>query len=342
MARTALHILIERLTEKMVPVVRNAFRAAIADVVDNVILADLIKAIEANDYQRAFKVLGMSDAAMRPLTAVLATVLEQGGNTVASTFPIVPIHGVRGIFRFDVRNTQAEEWLRSQSSSLITNIQEDTRIAVMNTLQSGMQEGNNPRSTALDIVGYVNTATGHREGGLVGLDQRQELYARNARHDLMTGDYSNYLNRELRDKRFDSVIRQALKDGKPLTKDQIDKLVNRYKDNLLRQRGERIARTESIQGLNRSQFEAMRQANEQGAIKVKDTFKEWDSAGDTRVRHSHRAMNGQRVRIDEPFTTPDGEKLMHPGDITLGASAKEIINCRCRIKWKLDFLSDID
>lgn len=337
-----LHKIIEDLTARMVPIVRNAFLAAIADISDNVILIDLIRAIEANDYQRAFRVLGMSDAAMRPLTAALGAVFESGGISVASTFPTVAMNGVRGMFRFDVRNLEAEQWLRTQSSSLVTRVQEDTRVNIMNTLQTNMQEGNNPRSTALDIVGRINPATGRREGGLVGLDQNQEMWVRNARSDLMTGNYSNYLKRVRRDKRFDSVIESAIRTGKPLTQAQIDKLISRYKDSLLKLRGENIARTETIQGLNRAQFEAIRQANALGSIKPSDTFKVWDSAGDSRVRHSHRAMNGQRVMIDEPFTTPNGEKLMHPGDYSLGASAGEIINCRCVIRWDLDFLSDID
>ena len=71
--------IIEQLTEKYTPVVRNAFLAAIADVSNEVILNELIKAIEANNVEKAFKVLGLSDAAMRPLTAALADVFEQCG-----------------------------------------------------------------------------------------------------------------------------------------------------------------------------------------------------------------------------------------------------------------------
>ena len=342
MVRTPLHIIIERLTERLAPVVRNAFMQSIADISDNVILKDLIAAIEANDYQRAFRVLGMTEAAMRPLTAALASTFETGGITVANTFPRVVMNGVRGIFRFDMRNTQAEDWLRQQSSSLVTRVQEDTRVNIMNILETGTREGNNPRTTALDIVGRIDPITQRRTGGIIGLAQNQEQWVSNARVDLMTGNYENYLRRVQRDKRFDSVVRAAMKSGEPLSQSEIDKLIIRYKDKLLKMRGEAIGRTETVQALNRSQFETMRQAIDIGSIKRADAFKVWDTAGDARVRESHKLMDGQRVQIDEPFVTPDGERLMHPGDISLGASAGEIIHCRCRIKWDIDFLSDID
>jgi uncharacterized protein with gpF-like domain len=128
----------------------------------------------------------------------------------------------------------------------------------------------------------------------------------------------------------------------PLTPDQIDKLLTRYKDSLLKLRGESIARTESIQSLNRSQFEAIKQASDMGAMKNKQAKKEWDTAGDSRVRHSHAAMNGQVVELDQPFVSPSGALMMFPGDISLGAPAEEIIHCRCKWKLKVDWLSGID
>lgn len=341
MAKSSLDKIIERLTERFTPVIRNAFLAAIQDISDNVILMDLIKALEANDVQRAFRVLGLSEAALRPLTAALATTFEQGGVAVATTFPAIlntPDFG-RTRFLFDVRNTRAERWLKEQSSRLIVEIQEDARINVMNALTSGMEKGANPRATALDIVGYVNKVTGKREGGLIGLTSQQESWVRNARLDLENLD-ERYFSRERRDKRFDSVVRKAMQDGKPLDKATIDKLITRYKDKLLQLRGETIGRTESIQALNRSNFEAHMQAKDMGAMR--GAMKEWDSAGDSRVRDSHRHMDGQKVGIDAPFVTPEGYQMMFPGDVSLGAPAKEVINCRCRSKLVIDWLSDLD
>lgn len=341
MATKTLKQILDALIDKLTPLLRDAFLFSIQDINDQVILKDLIAAIEAKDYARAFRVLGMSPGAMRPLTAALEQIFEQGGVAVARTFPaVVNTDYGRGAFHFDVRNLQAEKWLREQSSSLVTRIQEDTRVNVMNILQRNLEAGNNPRTTALDIVGRLG-ADGKRQGGIVGLDQRQELWVTNARRDLTNLD-ANYFKRLRRDKRFDSIVRKAIADGKPLDKDTIDRLISRYKDSLLQLRGENIGRTETIQALNRSQHEAIRQGVEAGAMSASAVQREWDTAGDTRVRHSHAEMDGQSVGLDEPFTTPRGEKLMFPGDTSLGASAGEVINCRCRVKMKIDFLADLD
>lgn len=343
MAKKNLNQVLDALIEKLTPVVRDAFFAAIADVTNEVILTDLITAIEQEDYEKAFRTLGMSEGAMRPLTAALESVVEQGGVAVGRTFPRVlnTTEFGRAVFRFNIRNERAENWLRDQSSGLITRIQEDTRVNIMNTLQVNMAAGNNPRTTALDIVGRIDPSSGKRVGGLIGLNQNQELWARNARNDLETLN-PRYFLRLRRDKRFDSVVREAIQSGQPLTKDQIDKLISRYKDSLLKLRGEDIGRTESIQALNRAQHEAIQQASDMGAMKKNDVGREWDDAGDSRVRHSHHKMNGQVVGLDEPFKTPDGEFLMFPGDTSLGASAKEVINCRCRVKLKIDWLAGVD
>ena len=56
--------------------------------------------------------------------------------------------------------------------------------------------------------------------------------------------------------------------------------------------------------------------------------KEWVTFGDEKVRPAHIAADGQIVKFNEPFIV-DGEQLMEPKDDSLGASAGNIINCRC-------------
>lgn len=59
--------------------------------------------------------------------------------------------------------------------------------------------------------------------------------------------------------------------------------------------------------------------------------KEWMSANQERTRLHHRAANGQVVPFDEPFVVKN-EELMFPGDYSLGASANNVIQCRCWYK----------
>lgn len=332
-----------KLYDRFTTKIRDAFRTAIEDITDRAILKDIVSAVEVGDINRAFQATGLSQAALRPITAMLEQAFEQGGVTTVETFPRVlnGTDGNRAVFRFDVRDSRAEAWLRENSSTLVTTIQEDTRTAIRNIIERNMKEGNNPRTTALDIVGRIDPTTGKRVGGVIGMTTQQENWVARARAELNNGDRA-YFNRALRDKRFDKLIERAIREGRPLTKEEIQKIVTRYADSVLRYRGETIARTETQEALNRSQYEAIRQAVVNGHVSASAVRRVWDTAGDNRVRHSHRAMDGQKVGLEEAFTAPGGAKLMYPGDRSLGAPGRLTINCRCHTKLVVDWLSDID
>lgn len=333
---------LDALVDLFIPQIRAAFLAAIQDIVDNVLLSRVVDAIRDGDVEAAFRALGFSDAAMRPLTAAIEHAFEQGGIMAGKTFPKwLNTPAARIVFRFDVRNSRAEGWLREHSSQLITRIEDETRKNVRNVLTVGMQDGRNPRNVALDIIGRIDPATGNRTGGIVGLTENQEYWVRGARRKLVDLN-ADYFNLSLRDKRFDRTVAAAIRDGKSLPSDVVDKLVMRYKDNALKYRGDMIGRTEAIHSLNRSEWEATKQAVEMGAVKESAVKREWDDVGDRRTRWSHRKMNGQLVGLDEPFVSPSGARMMHPGDTSLGAPGAEVIACRCRVRQKIDWLADLD
>ena len=56
--------------------------------------------------------------------------------------------------------------------------------------------------------------------------------------------------------------------------------------------------------------------------------KRWDTMKDERVRHTHVMADGQEVDIGKPFTVGKCQ-MMFPNDTSLGATADEILNCRC-------------
>jgi hypothetical protein len=67
--------------------------------------------------------------------------------------------------------------------------------------------------------------------------------------------------------------------------------------------------------------------------RITPATKTWQTMGDNRVRASHRAVNGQTVPIDQPFQVGTS-MLMYPADSSLGADAKEIVNCRCSARYR--------
>lgn len=89
----------------------------------------------------------------------------------------------------------------------------------------------------------------------------------------------------------------------------------------------RIARTETTRVQNSAKMDIGKHGQELGF----EMWKRWIATTDGRVREDHLAMNGVEVPQDEPFVLPDGSKMMFPGDISMGADASQVINCRCTV-----------
>jgi hypothetical protein len=206
-------------------------------------------------------------------------------------------------------------------------------------LQNSLMAGNNPRSAIQDLIGRLDKATGKRVGGFLGLTDHQAGIIDNARKQLEGGKLADYLKRELRDKRFDRTILRAIKDGTPLSQDQIDRMIREMKDNALQLRAETVARTETMKALHAAQQEGLRQLSDTGRVRPEQIRRVWRTAQDKSVRDTHGAMEGQSVGLDQPFTTGAGVSLMYPGDPR--GPAAEVINCRCHVDVRIDFLANI-
>ena len=89
----------------------------------------------------------------------------------------------------------------------------------------------------------------------------------------------------------------------------------------------RVARTETTRVQNSAKMDVGKHGEELGFIMMK----RWVATTDHRVRDDHLAMNGVEVEQDQPFVLPDGSKMMFPADISLGADAGQVINCRCTV-----------
>lgn len=62
--------------------------------------------------------------------------------------------------------------------------------------------------------------------------------------------------------------------------------------------------------------------------------KRWNAILDSRTRPAHSLADGQERNINRPFIV-DGQRMMRPGDTSLGASAGNVINCRCSADYIL-------
>ena len=231
--------LISILDEKY-PEVATAFRASI-DLMQNDIRVTLVEqALTRHSIEEVMLLLDFDQSYYEPLRRAINEVYAAGG-----AFALDKIrragrtYGIAGaaIGHFDGSNPRAEAWLRDRTSTLITNISDDQRNAIQQALLASWRRGDNPRTTALDIVGRVNQVTRRREGGLLGLTSRQQGWVNDALEELSAGttrSLRRYLTRELRDKRFDSLILQSIETGRPISDRKIRQILARMKAKTLR------------------------------------------------------------------------------------------------------------
>lgn len=317
---------------KIEPRLKREFLAYVFGVVSDTKMARLERLVSAGDIAGIIDLLDISEERLAAFLESLRGVFAQGAALEAAS------QATRLRLRFNIRNEAAERWLRENSSRLVVEIVEEQRRVIRQVVSTGTQLGRNPRQTALDLVGRVST-TGRRSGGVIGLTTRQAEYVANARRELQSLD-PGYFTRTRRDARFDATVRSAIESGKPLSRDQIDRITGRYSDRLLAYRAEVIARTEALQAFNTGRNEVFRQAIEAGRIRGENVLKVWRTAADGRVRDTHSALNGSKVPMSAPFVSSSGAQLMYPQDTSLGASSAEVIQCRCVAEYRIDFLAE--
>lgn len=314
--------------------VGREFVAAVRARMQRAPMDELEAAVLAGDVDAISAAAGITPPVMSATTEAVRAVYVAGAALESPAARIT----------FDIRNPRAEAWIRDNSSRLVTDIIDQQRDAIQIVLERGLSRGAHPRTTALDIAGRINRQTGRRTGGIVGLNSQQAQYVTNMRAQLASGDPSDmadYFSRVRRDRRFDGVVRRAIAEGRPVSDADINRIAARYSDRLLQLRAETIARTETINALNAARDEAWAQAIEAGDVQPQNVYKIWRASGSRNPRHDHQMMEGQTVRYVEPFTTPGGVQLMHPGDTSLGAGARDVANCGCFMEVSVDNFAEL-
>lgn len=320
---------------------RRLFLSAFYGIKDAAQIGLITRMLENRDIDGALRAVNLDPLMFRDLDKGIGDAFEAGGRIAATEIPtLTQPSGHRLAIMFNARNPRAEAWLKDRSSTLVTQIVADQRVAIRQHLEAGMAVGQNPRDIALDLVGRISSVTGKREGGVIGLTASQEQWARNYAMELAAGDPAA-LTRALRDKRFDRTIAKAIKTGTPIPADLQAKMVATYRNRALKFRADTIGRTEALTSLNTAQAEAFRQGIDAGQIQQQHVRKIWRSAMDDRVRESHRVLNSESVGFNDAFVSPTGARLMHPGDTSLGATAQDVIQCRCVVQYRVDHLANV-
>ena len=303
-----------RLLDQTWPGVQSEFVAAMRSARAGVDMRALEAAIARGDIDAAFRALRFDAADMFKTDTAITAALAAGGNYQMGAFQYAtrraPIAS-RIVQSFGGRNERAERIALDLGARFVTEVVADTRVMIAQTIRAGLEAGAGPLRTALDISGRV--VNGTRQGGLVGLDSRRAGWVQNYRAKLLA-------------------------EGRPQS--QIDRMAQQYSNKLLRQRGETIARTETLKALNAGRQEALNQLieNPNNDVRAEDVVRAWDSTGDGKTRETHAAADGQVVAYGEAFNV-GGALLMFPGDSSMGAPPSETILCRCYQDLRIDFFA---
>ena len=325
------------LLDEFEPSIRKAFQQALANIRSDVQMAALEAAIASGNVDVALGAIGLDASYFRPLDEALRAAHIAGGDfAIAGVKAAGARQGVKVTGMFDSRNFRAEGILRQWSSDKIVEIAESTREAVREALTDAITRGTSPRSAALNLVGRVGPG-GVRTGGIVGLDGQKAAWVRNMGDDLRNLDNS-YFTRKLRDRRFDGLVRRAIKAGKPVSEADIARITARYTGRLQKLRSEAIARTELLGSLHAAQAEGLQQMVDSGQVNSDAITNKWDASSDKFTRDSHRAADGQIRQQGEAFNI-GGYAMMYPGDQS--APAAEVVNCRCVLRPNVDFIKGL-
>lgn len=341
--------MLRRLTEKeraaqlvadWEPALRRAWLAAIDGIRNGVVLRVIVERLERGDIDGAVRVLRIEPEAFAEYELAFAQAFNAGGTAEASALALRSPEGHRVVFHWNVRDpeseTESETWLRYHSATLVMGVVEEQRDIARRLLSEGLARGDNPRTTALDLVGRVDRIAGGRTGGVLGLSAPHQATTERARQALISGDAEgmrHYLTLGRRDKRFDASIRRAIETGRPIARADVNRVIGRLSDSYLKLRADTIALHETFTALGQSRNAAFRMAIAKGDVDARDVVKTWRHTPQEHPRAQHVQMHGQTVRFDQPFIAPDGTPIMYPH--AEGVPTHHTLGCKCRCDYSV-------
>jgi len=300
----------------------KGFLDAVKRVQDSIDMDALVKLIEQGRLADAIALV--DDAAKRigygSLLDEVADAFTEGGRvsaSIASTYApgLISVH-------FDVVNPGTTEVLRTYQADMVRGLDERRQAAVTQAVVAGVTEGRGPLDVARDVRAAIS------------LTPRQEQAVRNFRRMLEEGE-REVLDRALRDRRFDASVARAVEGEKPLKPEQIERMVERYRERYLKYRSETIARLESARAVSMGSDRLWKQAVEDGTFAAEQIRKGWIYTADGKVRHAHSTIptrNPKGVGLYEAFDSELGP-IRFPGDPN--AVAENLINCRCTAIYRV-------
>lgn len=224
--------------------------------------------------------------------------------------------------KFDINADEVGAWIEEIQQDIVRTWVAEQEEVAHRVIADGRARGLTDEEIAAEVRGSI------------GIAPAQLDYVESYRDALETQNYSNALDRELADGRYDRALENADANDVALTDERIDTMVDRYRDNWIDRRGDNIAEAEANNAAHAGVDELLTQAMDAGDVEESDVTRTWHTRHDSKVRSSHRVMDGQNRGANEPFMSGFGNELRFPGDDE--APAEDTAGCRCRVSIDLN------
>jgi hypothetical protein len=292
---------------------RNGYIQAIRDAQSQLTIEDLMQILSSSEYEDQLQPY------IEAISATLGDVSEQ-----------VVVDSERNAERILTKsnflwNAWSYNAIVDNRLRFVREMKNNIISLLRQVLTRGVKDSINPIDQARDFRDSIGL-TRHQEQ--VVANYKALLYTVGTKYDAT----EDVLDRRLHDNRYTRTVLRASKEGKPLTRKQIDAMVKRYRERFIKYRSEVIARTESMRAVHQGTEAFYEKAIESGVLERDSIVKTWITARDDRVRDSHAKMHGQQRKIGELFDSASG-KIAYPGDPS--APARETIQCRCVVVTRI-------
>ncbi|WEX10289.1 hypothetical protein [Chelativorans sp. AA-79] len=309
---------IERLVQRLERSVKRAFLDFVRAVQSPDVLRDVAELLGRGDIEAALQVVDRYVARMAPVVSevFLIAAREEVSALASQVRAWAPSTGIA----FDPTNERAAALMRDAQLQFIREMTQSQREAIRQAITQGLMDGAGPRDMARQFRNAIGLTTEQLE--------TVDRYRRVLEGGQRVAVYDAAFDYDLRDRRFDPTLQRARREDKPLTPEQIDRMVERYRQRYIAFRAETIAITETGNAISAARQEGFDQITEQIGIPDDQIEREWRVNRDGRERWSHGHMQVSRVQGREaPFITGNGVKMMRPHDPK--GPASERIRCRC-------------
>lgn len=256
----------------------RAIQGAIDKVKEETVRSEVTKALERDDVNAAVRAVKIAEG-----EAFLRSVLPRQYRDAYDLAGEESVNKLKLDMAFDVVNPNGVEFARQRSGQMITEWGNSSREALTTLVKRSIDDGIPTKALGKMIV----------ESG-IGLTERQAVAVERLRVSLEENEDVD------------------------LSQDQIDFRVAKYSRELLRQRGETIARTEIILANREGEQESWRQAIEQGFLDEDSFQQEWSVADDERLCDVCGELDGEQIGLDDKFPGGLDGPPAHP-------------NCRCSL-----------